>query len=131
MEVIAGAEEARVVYSGVMQGRSRARPRRLVVDIGGGSTELIIGRGDKPKLMESVSLGCVVHTQRFFGAGMISAARFRRARLAAGVALEFLKQPYRAAGWAQVIGSSGTIRGLWRVMREPARSDSRRVGKEG
>src|SRR3546814_7601102 len=64
-----------------MQGRSRARPRRLVVDIGGGSTELIIGRGDKPKLMESVSLGCVVHTQRFFGDGMISAARFRRARL--------------------------------------------------
>src|SRR3546814_17449760 len=71
IEVIAGAEEARLVYSGVMQGRSRARPRRLVVDIGGGSTELIIGRGDKPKLMESVSLGCVVHTQRFFGDGMI------------------------------------------------------------
>src|SRR3546814_5774569 len=93
-----------------MQGRSRARPRRLVVDIGGGSTELIIGRGDKPKLMESVSLGCVVHTQRFFGDGMISAARFRRARLAAGVELEFLKQPYRDAGWDQVIGSSGTIK---------------------
>ncbi|HEY9546969.1 MAG TPA: Ppx/GppA phosphatase family protein [Solimonas sp.] len=118
IEVIAGAEEARLVYSGVMQGRSRARPRRLVVDIGGGSTELIIGRGDKPKLMESVSLGCVVHTQRFFGDGMISAARFRRARLAAGVELEFLKQPYRDAGWDQVIGSSGTIRGIWRVMRE-------------
>src|SRR3546814_16495197 len=75
IEVIAGAEEARLVYSGVMQGRSRARPRRLVVDIGGGSTELIIGRGDKPKLMESVSLGCVVHTQRFFGDGMSSEER--------------------------------------------------------
>src|SRR3546814_9915685 len=57
-------------------------------------------------------------TQRFFGDGMISAARFRRARLAAGVELEFLKQPYRDAGWDQVIGSSGTIRGIWRVMRE-------------
>src|SRR3546814_7252538 len=68
--------------------------------------------------MESVSLGCVVHTQRFFGDGMISAARFRRARLAAGVELEFLKQPYRDAGWDQVIGSSGTIRGIWRGMRE-------------
>lgn len=118
IEVIAGAEEARLVYSGVVQGRGRARPRRLVVDIGGGSTELIIGRGDRPKLMESVSLGCVVHTQRFFGDGTISAARFRRARLAAGVELEFLKQPYRDAGWDQAIGSSGTIRGIWRVMRD-------------
>lgn len=118
IEVIAGAEEARLVYSGVVHGRGRASPHRLVIDIGGSSTELIIGRGDKPKLMESVSLGCVVHTQRFFGDGMISAARFERARLAAGVELEFLKQPYRDAGWDQAIGSSGTIRGIWRVMRD-------------
>src|SRR3546814_14736959 len=102
-----------------MQGRSRARPRRLVVDIGGGSTELIIGRGDKPKLMESVSLGCVVHTQRFFGDGMISAARLRRARLAAAVELEFIQPPYPDAGWEQVIGSSGTMRGIWSVMPAP------------
>lgn len=118
IEVIAGAEEARLVYGGVIRGRGRARPRRLVVDIGGGSTELIIGRGDAPKLLESVSLGCVVHTQRFFGDGTITAARFKRARLAAGVELEFLQQPYRDAGWDLAIGSSGTIRGIWRVMRE-------------
>ncbi|MFT4046027.1 MAG: Ppx/GppA phosphatase family protein [Solimonas sp.] len=118
IEVIAGPEEARLVYGGVIHGRGRGRPRRLVVDIGGGSTELIIGRGDEPKLLESVSLGCVVHTQRFFADGRITPARFERARLAAGVELEFLAQPYRSAGWDLAIGSSGTIRGIWRVLRE-------------
>lgn len=117
IEVIAGSEEARLVYGGVTHGRGRTHPQRLVVDIGGGSTELIIGRGDRPKLLESVSLGCVVHTQRFFGDGAISAARFREARLAAGLELEFLQQPYRDAGWNVAIGSSGTIRGIWRVLR--------------
>ncbi|NKF21970.1 Ppx/GppA phosphatase family protein [Solimonas marina] len=117
IEVIAGSEEARLVYSGVIHGRGRKRPRRLVVDIGGGSTELIIGRGDRPQLLESVSLGCVVHTQRYFGDGQISAPRFREARLAAGLELEFLQQTYRDAGWDLAIGSSGTIRGIWRVLR--------------
>lgn len=116
--VIAGPEEARLVYGGVIHGRGRARPRRLVVDIGGGSTELIIGRGETPQLLESVSLGCVVHTQRFFGDGRITAARFAKARLAAQVELEFLAQPYRQAGWDLAIGSSGTVRGVWRVLRE-------------
>ena len=94
----------------------RSRPGRLVVDIGGGSTELIIGRGDEPRLMESVSLGCVVHTQRHFADGLITRARFRQARLAARVELEFLERRYREAGWDVAIGASGTIRGAWRVM---------------
>lgn len=118
IEVIAGPEEARLVYGGVIHGRGRARPRRLVVDIGGGSTELIIGRGEAPRLLESVSLGCVVHTQRFFADGRITPTRFARARLAAALELEFLAQPYRYAGWDLAIGSSGTIRGIWRVLRE-------------
>src|SRR3546814_20134133 len=67
-EVIAGAEEARLVYSGVMQGRSPARPRRLVVDLGGRSTELILGRDDNPKLMDSLSPGCVATPTSLFGA---------------------------------------------------------------
>ena len=115
IEIIAGLEEARLVYGGVTHGMGRQKPRRLVVDIGGGSTELIIGRGAKPRLMESVSLGCVVHTQRFFDDGEITAARFKRARLAARVELEFLERRYRRAGWDLAIGSSGTIRGIWRV----------------
>lgn len=116
IEIISGVEEARLVYSGVTHGMGRTRPRRLVVDIGGGSTELIIGRGDEPKLMESVSLGCVVHTQRHFADGEISRASFRKARLAARVELEFLERRYREAGWDVAVGASGTIRGAWRVM---------------
>ncbi|HEX4895992.1 MAG TPA: Ppx/GppA phosphatase family protein [Solimonas sp.] len=115
IEIIAGLEEARLVYGGVTHGMGRHKPRRLVVDIGGGSTELIIGQGPRPRLMESVALGCVVHTQRFFEDGEITPARFKRARLAARVELEFLERRYRRAGWDLAIGSSGTIRGIWRV----------------
>ena len=116
IEIIAGREEARLVYGGVTHGMGREPPRRLVVDIGGGSTEVIIGRGSKPRLMESVALGCVVHTQRFFANGVISRSRFRKARLAARIELEFLERRYRQAGWDVAIGASGTIRGIWRVM---------------
>jgi exopolyphosphatase/guanosine-5'-triphosphate,3'-diphosphate pyrophosphatase len=118
IEIISGHEEARLVYGGVTHGIGEASPRRLVVDIGGGSTELIIGENATPRLMESVALGCVVHTQRFFEDGDISRTRFRKARLAARIELEFLERQYRRAGWDQVIGSSGTVRGVWRVMRE-------------
>lgn len=118
IEIIAGLEEARLVYGGVTHGMGNDRPRRLVVDIGGGSTELVIGQNTAPKLMESVSLGCVVHTQRFFEDGEITRARFRKARLAARVELEFLERQYRRSGWDLAIGSSGTVRGVWRVMME-------------
>ncbi|WP_238388241.1 Ppx/GppA phosphatase family protein [Sinimarinibacterium sp. NLF-5-8] len=115
IEIISGIEEARLVYGGITHGMS-TEPRRLVVDIGGGSTELIIGRGAEPRLMESVSLGCVTHTQRFFADGIINANRFYRARTAAGVELEFLQRQYRKAGWDLAVGSSGSIRGVWRVI---------------
>jgi exopolyphosphatase / guanosine-5'-triphosphate,3'-diphosphate pyrophosphatase len=116
IEIISGLEEARLVYAGVTHGLA-GPPRRLVVDIGGGSTELIIGRNNEPKLMESVALGCVVHTQRFFQDGEITEKRFRKARLAARVELEFLEDRYRKAGWDVALGASGTVRGAWRVMR--------------
>ena len=125
VEIISGVEEARLVYSGVTHGMGRAQPRRLVVDIGGGSTELIIGSRDEPKLMESVALGCVVHTQKFFGDGEITRAKFRQARLAARVELEFLERRYREAGWDVAIGASGTIRGAWRVMMAQGWTDER------
>ncbi len=117
IEVISGVEEARLVYNGVTHGLGRPKPRRLVVDIGGGSTELIIGHGAEPKLMESTALGCVTHTQRFFADGVITRARMQEARLAASVELEFVERQYRAAGWDVAIGASGTVRGVWRVAR--------------
>lgn len=119
IEIISGVEEARLVYGGVVHGMGGAESeRRLVVDIGGGSTELIIGTGSTPLLMESVSLGCVVHQGRYFASGEITRTGFRRARLAARVELEFLEHRYRRHGWDVAIGASGTVRGAWRVMRE-------------
>ena len=123
IEIISGVEEARLVYGGVTHGMGLAQPRRLVVDIGGGSTEVIVGRGSEPRLMESVGLGCVVHQARFFEDGVITRARFRKARLAAQVGLEFLEHRYRKAGWDLAIGASGTVRGVWRVMREQGWAD--------
>ncbi|MGQ0618426.1 MAG: Ppx/GppA phosphatase family protein [Panacagrimonas sp.] len=123
IEIISGVEEARLVYGGVTHGMGLTTPRRLVVDIGGGSTEVIIGRGPEPRLMESVGLGCVIHQARFFEDGVITRARFKEARLAARVALEFLEHRYRKAGWDLVIGASGTVRGVWRVMREQGWAD--------
>ncbi|MGH8461167.1 MAG: exopolyphosphatase [Stenotrophobium sp.] len=118
IEIISGLEEARLVYGGVTHGMGREQPRRLVVDIGGGSTEIIIGHGAKPKLMESVALGCVVHNQRFFEDGTIGRNQFRKARMTARIELEYLERRYRKAGWDLAIGSSGTMRGVWRVMME-------------
>jgi exopolyphosphatase/guanosine-5'-triphosphate,3'-diphosphate pyrophosphatase len=132
IEVISGIEEARLVYAGVTHGMGNSKPRRLVVDIGGGSTELIIGQGDEPRQLESVAAGCVVHTQKFFGDGEINARNFGRARLAARVEIEFLERRYRRAGWDVAIGSSGTIRGVWRVLmgEKLAESEITRDGLE-
>ena len=116
IEVISGVEEARLVYGGVVHGMGKDQPERLVVDIGGGSTELIIGRLNQPHLMESTALGCVSHTQRFFADGVITRARMQEARLAARVELEFVEHEYREHGWDVAIGASGTVRGAWRVM---------------
>lgn len=124
IEVISGVEEARLVYGGVSHGLEDAPPRRLVVDIGGGSTEVIIGQLREPRLMESVALGCVVHHQRFFEDGRITASRFRKARLAARMELEFLERRYRDEGWDIAVGSSGTVRGIWHVLREQGWCDS-------
>ena len=116
IEIISGVEEARLVYNGVTHGMGQTQPQRLVVDIGGGSTELIIGRLGEPKLMESTALGCVTHTQRYFADGEVTRTRMREARLAARIELEFVERRYRAAGWDVAIGASGTVRGAWRVM---------------
>lgn len=116
IEVISGAEEARLVYLAVARGHPELPPRRLVVDIGGGSTELIVGSGEALALAESVELGCVSHTRAHFPDGRITRKRFDRALAAACSELEFLQQRYRTQGWDVAVGTSGTIRGIWRVL---------------
>ncbi len=118
IEIIYGAEEARLIYGGVAQDLGNNRPRRLVIDIGGSSTELIIGEGAKPQLIESVSLGAVVHTQRYFPKGKIDKQAWKSAVLGARVGLEALERDYRNAGWDVTIGASGSIKAVQKVCEQ-------------
>ncbi len=115
VEVIAGVEEARLIYGGVTHGLPLDGSRRLVVDIGGGSTELIIGGDEGPIRMASVHMGCVSYTQQFFSSGEITRKNVRQARLAARTALKYLMRDFRNLGWDVALGASGSVRAVWRV----------------
>ncbi len=112
IEIIAGVEEARLIYIGAAHEVPAVEGNRLVVDIGGGSTELIIGKAYEPKLMESLYIGCVSHSLRFFPKGNIDSHAFKEAELAARREIQVISGAYLKAGWKQVIGSSGTARAL-------------------
>jgi exopolyphosphatase/guanosine-5'-triphosphate,3'-diphosphate pyrophosphatase len=118
IEIIAGVEEARLIYIGAAHEVSAVQGNRLVVDIGGGSTELIIGKGYEPKLMESLYIGCVSHSLRFFPKGNIDAHAFKEAELAARREIQVISGAYLKSGWKQVIGSSGTARALAELIAE-------------
>lgn len=117
IEIIAGMEEARLIYSGVAHSMPSEPGKRLVVDIGGGSTELIIGEALNPLELESLQMGCVSWSERFFRDGKISAKRFERARLAARLELEPVQAEFRHLGWDNCAGSSGTVRAIGEVIR--------------
>jgi len=117
IEIIAGMEEARLIYSGVAHTMPSEPGKRLVVDIGGGSTELIIGEALNPLELESLQMGCVSWSERFFRDGKISAKRFERARLAARLELEPVQAEFRHLGWDNCAGSSGTVRAIGEVIR--------------
>ncbi|MBL8943055.1 MAG: Ppx/GppA family phosphatase [Myxococcales bacterium] len=117
IEVIPGREEARLIYLGVSHSTGGNGGRRLVIDIGGGSTESIIGEGFVPTLAESLHMGCVSHTERFFGDGRLRREAFREATTAARVELETIEQKFRKTGWSAAIGSSGTILAIDTILR--------------
>lgn len=110
IEVIAGREEARLIYLGVAHTMSDDAGKRLVVDIGGGSTEFIIGAKFEPKALESLHMGCVSFTKRFFAKGKITKANFKEAVSAAKQELLNIEADYKKLGWKNAVGSSGTIR---------------------
>jgi len=112
IDIIAGREEARLIYLGVIQGVAGHEDRRLVIDIGGGSTELVIGQGSRPLEMESLQYGCVSLTRRFFGDGRLSRKRWNKALSSVLADMQELRLRYLRAGWDTAIGSSGTIRAL-------------------
>jgi exopolyphosphatase/guanosine-5'-triphosphate,3'-diphosphate pyrophosphatase len=124
IEVISGIEEARLIHLGVAHSLADPGGQRLVVDIGGGSTELIIGEGFHPVYLESLYMGCVNISQRFFGDHVISKKAMKDAILAARLELQASKETLRRLGWSMATGSSGTIRTVRDVVRESGWSDS-------
>ncbi len=117
IEIISGLEEARLVYLGVAHDLAEDGARRLVVDIGGSSTELIIGANYVPLDLQSLQMGCVTLTSRFFADGAISRKSFKAAELTARVELEPLEEHLRRLDWSFAIGASGTIRAVSSVVR--------------
>ncbi|MDN6179383.1 MAG: Ppx/GppA family phosphatase [Halomonas subglaciescola] len=114
IEVIPGREEARLIYLGAAQARA-VNGRRFVLDIGGGSSECVIGERLTPRLLESLPLGCVTFSRRFFPDGALDETRMRAAEQAALAQLSRL-QHYRESGWDEVVGTSGTFNAVARVL---------------
>ncbi|MCF9046296.1 exopolyphosphatase [Acinetobacter nectaris] len=131
IEIIAGREEARLIYLGVSHTMANGG-RRLVVDIGGGSTEFIIGEEFEPIHTESLQMGCVVFTNRFFANGDISHKNFQKAFVAACKELTAIANVYRAEGWDTAVGSSGTIKACRQIMINMGLSDEQEsITREG
>ncbi len=130
IEIVSGTEEARLVYLGVAHTLGDDDGRRLVVDIGGASTECILGKRFVSTRRDSLSMGCVTWSQRFFGDGLMKKGRFERAALAARVELEPIAERYGPSNWDHAIGSSGTIRAVGSVLEGKGWTDGE-VTREG
>ena len=120
VEIISGIEEARLIYQGVFYSSPSVSGRQLVVDIGGGSSEIILGRAAETDALESLNIGCVGLSQCFFPSGRLSGRRFRKARLQARLELEPVQEFFRRNEPARVSGASGTIRAAHTVLNKLA-----------
>lgn len=118
IEVVAGREEARLIYIGVAHELPASKERRLVVDIGGGSTEFIIGAHYRPLRLESLFMGCVSYSLRFFPGGKITKSGMKQAELAARGELQHMAAQFASGNWQQAVGSSGTIRAIEEILRK-------------
>lgn len=132
IEIVAGREEARLIYLGVSHSLALTQTPRLVVDIGGGSTECIIGVGYEPQERESLRMGCVVFSKQFFAHGVVSKAAMHAADTAARVEIQPVASAFRSAQsrssgatavWREAVGSSGTARALGEICRLNGYSD--------
>lgn len=115
IEIIPGVEEGRLIYSGVAHTQPES-DSKLVIDIGGGSTEIVIGSGFEAEIVNSKQMGCVSYTYRFFANEKLSKKNFAKASLAAEQKLESLAQQYRKRGWDIAFGSSGTAKAIRDVL---------------
>jgi exopolyphosphatase/guanosine-5'-triphosphate,3'-diphosphate pyrophosphatase len=117
IETISGIEEARLIFLGVAQSLPEPQTKRLVVDIGGGSTELIVGEGLRPIDMESLYMGCITTTRAHLADGVLSAENWRRAKTAALQELEPVRGRLLHRGWQDAVGASGTVRAVDNLVR--------------
>jgi len=124
IEIVSGREEARLIYLGVAHGVPDSPQRRLVIDIGGGSTEFIIGQHFDALEKESLQVGCVASTLRFFGDGKLTRKRWKQAQTEIAVELQQFAADYRALGWGDAIGSSGTVRAIGNIVQAAEWCDS-------
>ncbi|MDX1624933.1 MAG: Ppx/GppA phosphatase family protein [Wenzhouxiangellaceae bacterium] len=122
IDVVPGREEARLVWVGVTQGTGFRDTPRVVIDIGGGSTEIAAGNRLEPALAESTQFGCVATTRQAFPDGRITAKRWKRAREEISGELQAIVEALRATGWQQAIGASGTVRAVQGILA--ARADN-------
>jgi exopolyphosphatase/guanosine-5'-triphosphate,3'-diphosphate pyrophosphatase len=123
IEVVSGREEGRLIFLGAAHDLPVSREPRLVIDIGGGSTEFIIGRGLAPLHTESVQAGCIASTLRFFPGSKLTRKRWQRAHSEIGVLLQQFAEDYRESGWQDAYGSSGTAKSIGAVIQAMKLSD--------
>jgi exopolyphosphatase/guanosine-5'-triphosphate,3'-diphosphate pyrophosphatase len=123
IEIIAGREEARMIFIGVSHSLQPFTGKRLVIDIGGGSTEFVIGQGFEPSAMESLYMGCVSYSMRFFPDNKLSEGNFRRAEIAARTEVQSIRRSFLTGQWDEAIGSSGSARALGQIMQINGLSD--------
>ena len=123
VEIISGDEEARLIYIGVANDIAPDSENRIVMDIGGGSTEVIIGKGMQPKLKESLNMGCIAITKKFFMEGKVTEKLVTKALIACLQELEPVKDEFIQAGWQQVLGASGSIKAVAKVCEANGWSD--------
>ncbi len=131
VEVISGEEEARLIYLGVAHSSPDVEGQQLVVDIGGGSTEIIVGEGFEVLDTASLHMGCVNFSLRHFPDGKISRKRFEEAMVAGLLELRAIKRRFRRRGWDRSIGSSGTIHAVEQILRENGWDDGGGITRLG
>ncbi len=123
VEVVAGREEARLIYLGVAHDKPPKKHKRLVIDIGGGSTEFVIGKGFDILERESLQIGCIANIKRFFPDKKVTAKQWQKAKTQISVDMQPFLKTFKSQGWKEVYGSSGTIGALSDVAKAKGLSD--------
>ncbi|CAA0122037.1 Exopolyphosphatase [BD1-7 clade bacterium] len=115
IDIISGIEEARLIFMGVAQDLSVSIEKRMVMDIGGGSTEFIVGN-DQPEHLESIEMGCVTYSRRFFADGKLSKKAYQKAVITARAEIQEIAHDFNSANWHEAVGTSGTIKAIEKVL---------------